>query len=370
MGTSANVEHGLPGERDSIIRLLNESLDTDFDKEYLKWEYEEYPGFSDEHVFHISEGDTPIAFRRLFRQEIIDSEGNTLKVFTGAESVVKPRYRGKGLFSALLGESSDFAKDHSVDINASFNRKGVVTHSMKESRGWYSRTLPVWVKVLSPGEIIPDYAEMALGNETATSLIKRTPSQFYRLLPSRLVTDAVEFASSDKGFRAFGSSGDQAPKPSDDMSVKYVGSYPASVDVSRVESLYEEVVKHHDCHFRRNRTDINHMLSHPRLANVATVTRSDDLVGFAPVAMDSIAEPTEVKVLDIAAVDEAVEARIIEAVEEIADEHNANLISAITDRNPGKHWAKVEKQVMMWEEVSEGANLHDQSLRVSHYDVV
>lgn len=365
------IQQGLPDDRDALISLLNEGLDTRFDDEYLKWEYDDYPGFSEEHAFYIEDSESLIAFRRLFNQEIIGQTGDRFDVYTGAESVVSESYHGNGLFSRLLSETSEFVEENG-DIDMSFNREGVITHEMKVRRGWNSRILPVWVKIFSPQKIIPEYAELALGDSAPTRVLDYIPRQLYKIPPADFVTAGVEFASSDAGLSAFTRrlAADDA-ETEEGLTVIRSGSSIIEVEQESIERLYESVTANYDYHFRREIRDLKHTLSHPRLAGVATVKRNAKIVGFAPVTVDiKSGGISQGKILDIVATDNLAHIQLVQAAEEIARSQGADILTMISDRSPAKSWARVDKQVMMWKDVNKESGLSEGSLKLGLYDAM
>lgn len=365
------IKQGLPDNRDELKSLLNNGLDTRFDDEYLTWEYENYPGFNEEHVFYMEDNGTLVAFRRLFNQVIIGRTGDRFNVYTGAESIVNESHRGNGLFSRLLSETSEFVEENG-DIDVSFNRKGVTTYEMKIRRGWDFRVLPVWVKIFSPEKIIPEYAELALGDSSATRILDYIPRRVYKTLPENLVTAGVEFASSDAGLSAFTRRLDlDDAKPNEGLIATHSDASIIDIEEESIRRLYESVTADYDYHFRRETCDLEHMLSHPRLAGVATVKRDAEIVGFAPVTVDTQSDGVrQGKVLDIVATDELIHTHLVSAAEDIARSHAADILTMISDRSPEKSWARIDKQVMMWKDVNRESGLSNGSLKLGLYDAM
>lgn len=397
MTDDTTLIRGTP-DRESTLDLLNEAYGDWGDERLFHWKYEDYPNYEADHVFSLVVNDELAAFRRMYDKEIVVYSRPNYRFFVLGDTCVSPNHRGQGLYSRLHAETTRFCRAQGRDFSCTFNRVGNITHKANLDRGWQYRTLPVNINILSPESVLPKYAQLAIEEgERIDSLLKRighrvgiavggseirahelvgTSSDagtLYVPVPERVLPPLIEIASST----------DPAKAIRRRIKRKKVSETPESIAttirspgfdeelVDRIYDLYKAKSDEYSLHFRRNRKDIRHMLSHPYLEAVVIAEEDEDMVGFAPVCLNTNEEVLEAQVLDIVAVNEGAFAALTDEIELIGLNHDADLIVTITDSNPGPDWARIDRQVMMWDEYdTDTSPLVEESLRIGLYDVV
>lgn len=400
MSESREVEKGFPN-RDAALKLLNEAHGGDWgNADFLRWKYEEYPGYdADEHVFYITRDDELVGFRRLFDKEIVAAGRSNCRFFVLGDTAVSLDHRGKGLYSELHAETTSYCRSRDRDLSCTFNREGTITYKANLDRGWEFRTLPLRLRLLSPAAVIPQYAARALESEgTAWSIAgavghrvglsisgerfrlgdlleaptPRAARTVFIPLPAAVVPLLVEAVTGDDIVAAAKRHLRSSTRDSD--TVIDVDRYqPPFGDrlIDRVADLYATVAAEDELRFRRERDDIEHMFSHPALTDLVVTSRDDAIVGIAPLCLSQVGDCLEAEVLDVVAPDRDAFATLVAEIEAAAVGRGADSIVMLANQDPGTPWIRVDRQVMMWDAYdAETESLRTTPLRVGMYDVV
>lgn len=399
MTESPTIKRGLP-PRDHVVEILNDAFGDWGDEERFRWRYDQYPGFQEEHVFWIANDGELAAFRRMFDKEIVGVNDSKFSFFVMGDTCVAPMYQGNGLYSELRDKTITLCRESNRDFSCAFNREGNVPHKVNLKQGWTYRTLPVRLRILSPAAVIQKYAQQALKEDsTAISILDTIGHRFgvslsdgrisgtdlidapsetagrtvHLPLPDTVVQMGIETISSDHTLDAAKRHLPPVSKKDGPENIAVETHQPEFEKqlLDKICSLYDERTADYDFSFRRERRDIEHMLSHPQLEALVTVSRSGKLVGIAPVCLSHSDELYEAQVLDLLANDRAASDALIRKIESIAADKNADLIVMITDREIGSPWVRVDQQVMMWDAYeTDTSPLESGSLLLGLYDVV
>jgi GNAT superfamily N-acetyltransferase len=390
----ATLKRGLP-DRQSLLGLLNESYGWWGDEPVLTWTYDQYPGFEGEHAFYITVDGELAAFRRVFGKEVVSGSGPNYRFFALGDTCVSPSHRGKGLYSKLHAETTDYCKRQGSDLSCTFNRVGHLTYEANIDRGWGYRTLPIRLRLFSPATVIPKYADKALGEDSvAATIFERAdnlivpksgsdtgtagsvvPSRLARL-SDRVIATLVETAGSTDPARALydrmSKEGGSASADWTDRAEIAIRSPPMSEEtLSATEDAYTSLDTGHDLWFRRDGEDVRHLLSHPNLDVVVVVKLDGRILGVAPVTLDTGGAIDTLRILDLTARDDVTAGLLLEEIERIGRRRGADMAIAITDRDTGSRWARIDRQVMMWEGYdTDTGSLATDSLHVGLYDLV
>lgn len=373
MAKKPNIVQGSP-DRNQMINLLSDCFDSPHDQAHIRWNYDHYPGFDDDHVFYIDDDDELVAFRRLYRKELCTPDGS-IEFFVGGDTCVASDRRGEGMFSKLLEETRQYEQKVDTPISVSFNRIGSITYETKIRRDWDYRPLPLYIQVLSPEVVIPGYAQLALEDidmpDIVLSLVEsRFASVGSKLLPAPMVAALVEAASSNqpsKSIRHLDLRDEHI-----ETGIVSKNSLPLpDTRVNAIANLYDEVKERYDLHFRRDRVDIEHMLSHPSLNTVLLAECDGNVVGFAPIIVAEFGGTIEARVLDIISRHKRIHRLLVDRIEHIAHEANVDLITMVSEHDPGRLWAQIDKQVIMWDRNTKNSK-YDMSghLLIGFYDIV
>ena len=391
----STVVRGQP-DTAGAVALLNEAYGDWGDEALFAWKYDDYPGYDPERCFSISAGGELAAFRRLFDRAVRGRE--SFDLFVLGDTCVAPAHQGRGLYSALHAETTAAARESGADCSATFNRRGTITFEANRDRGWDWRPLPLRLRVLSPSVVLPEYASLALDDESRLArLLSRYgdrvefrladgPLRADRLvstgesprsggpavpvpLPSRLLEVGIEAVVGDPvdAVRRRLAGGYRDPAPAVRTTVR-----ESFDDDERAEigALYDDVLDRYDLHFRRNEATVRHLLDHPTLVGTVTARRGDDLVGFAPVCLKRSGDVLEAHALDFLTRDEGAVGPLAASVESLARAQGAHAVVLVTDRDPGPRWAAVDRQVLMWDSYGTDMDrLADDDLFVGFYDV-
>lgn len=394
-----SLTRGIP-EVDSTLRLLNEAYGDWGDESILHWKYEQYPGYKKEHTFAVTVDGELAAFRRMFDKEILANSRPSYRFFVLGDTCVALNHRGEGLYSKLHSETTTFCKRQERDFSCTFNRVGNITYKANLDRGWRYRTLPVNLRILSPEAVLPQYVQLAIDeNGTIATILERIggrigiaiggeriqadefvhengsedPYTLYVPLPERLLAPLVEIGSSTAPVQAIRRriTREKTTESSAEINTRTEAPPFDEAFIDLIDDLYDSVTENYDLYFRRDRTDIEHMLSHPSLESVVVAEDDSEPVGVAPICLDTDEEVLEAQVLDIVSQNQAGFTALIERIESLAKDRDADLIVTITDGDPGHKWARIDRQVMMWDEYDvDTSPLADGSLLVGLYDVV
>lgn len=389
---------GIP-ERDSTLELLNEAYGDWGDESLLQWKYDQYPGYEDRHAFAITDGEAVVAFRRLFNKEIVAASRPNYRFFVLGDTCVALDHRGQGLYSELHEETTEFCKRQGSDFSCTFNRVQNITYKANLDRGWQYRALPIKLRILSPKAVLSQFAEFAIGDESAVNTVldrvghrvgisvngerlqanelvgkdSRDGFTLYAPVPDRILPSLVEVASSTESMRTLRRRLVREQRPAASATVDTTVWTPPFDDrlLERLRELYRSVLASYELNFRREYEDIEHMLSHPYLEAVVVGEQDGDLVSAAPICLDTDGGVLEARVLDVVARDEDAFSALMERVEAVGIDRGVGLIVAITDETPGTEWVDVDRQVMMWDEYdADTSPLPEEPLHIGLYDVV
>jgi GNAT superfamily N-acetyltransferase len=393
------LHQGFP-DQEAVLNLLNEAFGDWGDARFLEWKYGQYPGYEPEHNFYLSVNDELAAFRRLFDKEIVAAPGQKYDFFVHGDTCVASDYQGEGMYSRLYSETNDFCKERNRGFSCTFNQVGKITYEAQRDWGWSYRTLPVYLRILSPEAVLRQYAQPVLEDaglftrvldqighrvgfsfddgqlrmgELAGNQYMDSPSTIYVPLPESVVTILVEAVSRENTGRAIRRRISQRSRSANQKErVTTIRRHPFEDEfVDALHALYTSAIDGYDLHFRRSKTDIHHMLSHPQLESVVTAERDGELLGAAPVCFDTNDGVLEAQILDLVIQNESILQKLLQRVESLAVDNNADLVVAVTDHELGGEWARIDQQVMMWDEYEGGtAPFAEQSLRVGLYDIV
>lgn len=402
-----NIVRGLPDEK-ALLDLLHEAFGTWGDEAFLRWKYDR-PGIEPAEGYHIVRDGELAAFRGMF-ERTIEGPGGGYDCHVCGDACVAEAHRGEGLYSRIRDATESDIERSGSDFCGIFTRKGHIPFEVGLDRGWSYRTLPLYLRVLSPANVIPHYAGLVLDDDgTAADLLDRLGGRVTlrsggeslrldRLLgepttepgwsvpvlfPEWATTAAVEAAGTDSlrdSVRRRIPSGRAKRGGSAGFPSGNAGGANVDVRVERsvgddlVESvtpLYDRATAEYDLAFRREADDLRHLLAHPRLLGVVTARRDGTVVGAAPVALTETEDTLEAWVLDLVADDAAAFDGLVAGVEQAAIEGDADLMLLVSEVDPGTTWARIDKQVMMWTSYgSDTRPLETDSLFMGLYDVV
>ena len=410
MTAEYEVVRGLP-DREALLDLLREAFGSWGDEAFLRWKYDR-PGIEPATGYHVVRGGELVAFRGMFERTVEGPAGG-YDCHVCGDAAVAEDHRGEGLYSRIRDATESEIAERGSDCCGIFTRKGHVPFEVGLDRGWSYRTLPLYLRVLSPATVIPHYAGLVLDEDgTAADLLDRfggavalrSGGETLRLdrllgepttdprwslpvpLPEWATTAAVEAAGTDslreslrrrlprgrteRADRSRFAPGGAGDTGGAEVDVRVERS-PGGDLVDSVAPLYEAATDERDLAFRREPDDVRHLFAHPRLLGVVTARRNGAVVGAAPVALTETEDTLEAWALDVVAADPDVFDALIDGVEAAAVEGDADLALLVADVDPGTAWARVDKQVMMW--TSYGADtrpLETDSLFMGLYDVV
>lgn len=412
------VVRGLPDE-ETLLDLLCESFDSWGDRAFLRWKYDR-PGIEPAAGYHVVRDGELAAFRGMFERTIEGPAGG-YECHVCGDACVAEDHRGKGLYSMIREATESDVERSGSDFCGIFTRKGHIPFEVGLDRGWNYRTLPLYLRVLSPANVIPHYARLVLDEDgTVAGLLDRFGGaitlrsggdalRLDRMLgaptseprwsvpvpfPRWATTAAVEAAGADslreslkrrvpigrpgstgRSTSAGRSGSSRRPRSASETTGAAVDvSVERSVGDDLLESvatLYDEATDEYDLVFRRGADDLRHLFAHPRLLGVVTARRDGAVVGAAPVALTETEDTLEAWVLDLVAVDSDVRDALVAGVEEAAIERDADMVLLISDVDPGATWARIDKQVLMWTSYgTDTGALETDSMFIGLYDVV
>lgn len=397
------VERGVP-DVDEVVSLLNNAYDGWGTKELFEWRYDNCPDYDpEEHTFHILEDDELAAFRRVTFKELITSD-RIMPLYVLGDTAVAPEHQGKGLYSQLHEETTTYCAEDGVTTVFTFNRKGNITYKANKKRGWSYRELPLHLCILSPSAVIPNYAQLivedskwlqkvirmfgprialkmsdgqiALGELDGISQDIKKPNITLHISDAG-VKRLVEVASNDASVKNLLTTGISLLRGGDisfwntSQSITFdepdfdfeidrteTGEF-SNEELEEVLTLYTSFLSKYDLSFRRNRIDLNHMLSHPELVEVLRVRNDGALVGFAPIAFHPANDANELRVLDFVYTGKKAVDAMITQIQQTGIEYGADFISVFSTGALQSQWASIQKQVIMWDRISESVILED-----------
>lgn len=398
--TEPSVERGLP-DRASAVALLNEAYGDWGDEALFSWKYDRYPWFEPDRCFSVDVDGELVAFRRLFDRSIRGRRD--VDLFVLGDTCVAPDHQGEGLYSALHAATTEAARDAGADGVATFNRRGTITFAANRDRGWAWRPVPLWLRILRPSVVLPEYANLALEDDSRLAQLLREYGHTVELrlpdgrvradrlvgtgdgpddsdssddgvtvplpVPSRVLEAGVEAVVGDPidaVRRRFPTGGSNGP----DLLTTTVRQEFAADERDEILALYETVLEGYDLAFRRDTETVDHLLDHPTSVGTVTVRRGDELLGFAPVCLKREGAVLQAHALDFVVSEDAAVEPLAAGVESLAVEEGCHAVVLVTDRDPGPRWVGVDRQVLMWDEYGTDLTpLERDSLFVGFYDV-
>lgn len=378
MGTTRHA----PDER-SLIALLNEAFGGWGDEAYFRWKYTDFPLYDPgEHNFTVECDGEVVAARRVFAKRLV-VPGDEQIVHVHGGTAVAESHRRQGLYTRLVEESKAYSESAGSPAVLTFNREGKITTETHKRRGWSYRTLPLHLLPLSPGALIDQYAADVVGDPQGVTTVARLVTT---CLGKRGVSRSVELAANgDRSpasvARALADIASDVRLGDGDSPSETAAEPTAAVDVepyqesdlADVRRLFDERLSAYDVAFARGDEEIRHVVGYPQGESV--VARTDDgCTGFAAVGFVDRGDLLEARVLDLVADGDATRAALVTAVERIATEDGADVVTLISDRSPGDRWASLETEYVMWDWLTPADGLRellsDGCWRITAYDVL
>lgn len=393
-----NVEQWEP-DKSEAVSLLNEAYDPWGTTSLFEWRYNCCPGYDPSaHVFHITSGNELVAFRRVTYKEL-NTSGRKTPVYVLGDTAVAQDYQGQGLYSQIHDESTSYCSTNGAPILFTFNRKGNITFKANRKRDWAYRELPLHLRILSPSTVIPNYAqlvfeeaktvrkvaevlgsrivfhlsdgELSLNEVSGKSSGVKTPNLSVHLSDIG-VKSLVEAASNDPNFASLLRTGTrmifdghvsfwhrenvekshEVNSTEHDFKIEHRTEF-SDDEIDELEKLYSSFLSEYEISFRRTFKDVNHLLNHPGLVDVLLVRDDNELVGLAPLAFHPGADVDELRALDLVYKNGIVFETLIHEIELSGFQCGADLIAILTSSSPGDRWVPIEKQVIMWDQISD-----------------
>lgn len=387
-----NVEKGVPNP-DDAVEVLNSAFDKWGDEDLFQWVYSNHPGhMGSKHTFYIRDKNKIVAFRPITYKELQYKESTIPSFIMGATAVAE-EYQGQGMYSKLRDETIEYSSEVDVPLVIAFNREGNITYKINREKGWKYRTLPLYLRIFSPSDVLPHYAKLTLDDKTQIQRLLRLFGDYIKVKTSDgdfSVSDLVVSEQPSKTkFAVAVSFSDTAVKrlvekisnkdPVSELVIEVLRLYSSKmislrdnvntreesdyqtgeksgVKIERTERLSDDEITAvsdlfdvYDLTFRRDRVDIEHMLNHPQLIEVLLAKQGSDIIGFAAVAFHPGSGMKEARVLDIAYKNRKVFEALVEEIETVVQDQEADLLALISNMDPGKSWISIQKQVITWD---------------------
>lgn len=407
-------EQGAP-DPDALLSLLNSAFEGWGNEAYFRWKYDRYPGYDERaHNFYATADGRLVGCRRIFSAALtVPATSETVEFFVHGGTAVAEGYRGRGLFSQLMADSHAYSEREGAPLVMTFNRKGKTSTKAHRKHGWEYRTLPIYLRILSPSTIIGEHAQTLLSDHPLLERLaatvddrvavsdgrlnlggkSRTASGPVIRISDRAVGDVVEIvgdvhdASSTaavigrllrNGEITIGWTGEAEDRSDGDSSadelpgVTVADELPDD-DLPAVRSLFADEIDGYDLAFRRSEADIVHQTQFPS-ADVITVDDADRVTGYAALGAVPKGDTNELRVLDAVYDSAAVFERLAEAVERRAIERDVDVVVWATRVSPGELWTGIDTEYAMWEWFDRDERLADRlqhgDWRVAMYDIV
>lgn len=406
-----NVENGVP-DTNKVIELLNSTFDKWGDEELFQWIYTDHPGHKkDEHRFYIRDGTEIVAFRPITYKEL-EYSGSTIPSFVMGATAVAEEYQGQGMYSKLRDETKEYSLKADIPMTIAFNRQGNITYEINLEKGWDYRTLPLYLRIFSPSDILPQYAKLALDDKPQIQRLLRIFGDHIRVKTSDGEFSVSDLVTSDhsskRKFTMSVSLSDMAVKrlvekisnenPISDLVIETLKLYRGNmisigdnvnpIEESKHQTVGESEVRikrtnqlsddeltavvdlfdRYELTFRRNRVDIEHMVNHPHLFEILLAKTESDTIGFAAVAFHPGSRMKEARVLDIAYKNRETFEVLVKEIETVAREQEADLLALISDIEPEAAWTSIQKQVITWDLLTND-QITDEDLMGSNWNI-
>jgi GNAT superfamily N-acetyltransferase len=390
------LHRGVP-DSSELVALLNECFDDWGDERYLEWKLR-YPENDDVGGVYVTDGEHLVGFRYLYGRRFL-KRSEPYDGYVSGDACVHPEHRGNGVYSAMRDALAEQVEAEDADWYGYYTRYGHVPFEMAVDEGWKYRTLPLYLRVLSPESVVPTYAETVLGDSGVSTLLAHTggaitldfgtgqirldeltgassgePTRSLTVpVPDRLVTLLVELGSAQRFSHVATRRLSRRSTPRRRPAQVTARGHLDRDDFRDVVDLYRRVTDRYDLRFRREHSDLQHLLEHPELLTILTVERGGELVGFAPLRLTENGQTTEIWALDVAATSDDVVRTLADGAERVARKRDADLVLFLSDDDPGLDWARIEKQVLLWDpaiSTSDPMSDDSASLFMGLYDVV
>jgi len=354
---------------DAVHDLLNTAFEGWGDRAYFRFKYTDFPSYDpDEHLFLARRDGEVVGARRAFVKDLVIEGATSRTVHVHGGAAVHPDYRRQGLFTDLVRESRDYSREHGSPVVVTFNRRGKVSTAAHMERDWAYRTLPLYVRPLSPATLVEEHANTVLpryGRDRLATVAGLVADRFF---PDWGVARATELATSGTVTRPIASDGHDPPG---DEAVS-VRPYE-SADCRAVVALFDSELRQFDLAFARDRAHVEHMTGYDH-ATSAVAVNEGEVVGFACLGVIDRGEQVEARVFDLVHATPAAEASLLTWAEATARRRGADAISVLRDDRPGPEWAGLRTDLVMWDRLDDESDLGDRlandDWRITAYDVL
>lgn len=355
---------------DSLYELLNTAFDGWGDESYFDFKYTDFPDYDPaEHNFLVERDGRVVAARRVFSKRLLVGDERSQLVHVHGGAAVHPEYRGQGLFTDLVAESREYSRDAGSPVVMTFNRRGKISTQAHMRRDWEYRTLPLHLRVLSPGVVVEEHAHEILpeypGLESVTALAGAVGNS---ALPDWAIARTVELATSGTVSRPLTPNGQETAR-GDGITVR---PYDPE-DVDAVSELFDDELRKFDVAFERDREHVRHMVNYDH-AESAVAVRDGNVVGFACVGLIEQGRMTEARVFDAVHATPAVGDELLRWVVTTARRRDADVVSTLRGERPGPGWASLRTDLVMWDYLQDRHEWHrllsDGDWRITGYDVL
>ena len=355
-----------------LLNLLNHAFNGWGTKEYFEWKYNSFPHYKPEkHNFLVFEetGDL-VGAKRIFKKYLCLPYGEKVPVHVHGGSVVHEDYRGRGHYSSMLSKSMDYSSEK-VDHNFTFNREGKITTKHHKKEGWKWVTLPIYVKIISPSNVLANY----LLEDNYTKGIANYLSKVDRQLTKSKIASKM-FANGAELFY-----GDSKKEKNEKSFVRNENNYELeAIDGDKVskelvievaEYINERVVANY--HFERNEKIIEHCLAYPN--GKLFLARDEDDQEIVDVVVAGLLEKQglrECRILEQTWSEPEATKLLLSKVENYIRKLKGDVMAICTDRRPGSDWIKMDTEYMMWPGSNNKDGLPNEisEWRITTYDVV
>ncbi len=309
-----------------LLEMLNSSFGFWGDEKMLSWKYSQYPGYQDEHCYHVvHEGDVS-AFTRLYAKDLTDGR----KVHIWGDTLVDRDHRGKGIYSSLK-EMEKERSSREADLMMTFNTKYKIPYHVHLKDGWEFRELPLYIKILDPARVLNSYLEEGLRNRPwlkrsldSLGLVLDIEGEQVCLSEVQAMKIPVKKSYIDALIRLFSSRGTLRSNETVDHG-----------DEGEVESLFRSMST---SGFKRDPESVSHLLSYPYIEDVLTVKDK----GFAILGRFPRDDIVELRVLDMVYSDLSTYNALVDSMD---SGDSILMMSSIVP--PG--WVSVRNRVVMWD---------------------
>lgn len=168
MADTYEIVRGLP-DKQSLLDLLDESFGNWGGEEFLSWKYDRQP-VGEATGYHIIRDDELVGFRGIFKRTI-EGTAESYDFHVCGDACVAKEHRGNGLYSRIRDSTESDIEQRGSDFCSLFTRKGHIPFEVGLDRGWNYRTLPLYLRVLSPANVISSYAHLVLDEDGAIAAL-------------------------------------------------------------------------------------------------------------------------------------------------------------------------------------------------------